>query len=240
MNDSVDILKEAYVAVILGGEVGGACSEAANGALTANSISSFIFNSAYCICADRGAVIAEKFGKNPDYLVGDMDSIPAELLQKYQKTGVPQKLFQPEKDYTDGEIALNYAVNYAKEHDIKKICVIGACGGRLDHTLANIFVGTQAVDNDLDIIYCNNDSFLYILKGNCRRKVELNNGRTISLLPLFGKAGGITLQGFKYPLQNAALYADKSMGISNELMKSEGCISLSEGYLLVVQNRNAD
>ena len=228
-NLSTILRNEKYIVVILGGDV--PCG---------SDIGDIINNSAYCVCADSGTVVADKFGRLPDYLVGDMDSIPAELLQKCQNSGVPQKRFMPEKDYTDGEIAVHYAIEYAKKNSMNMICMVGALGNRFDHSLANINIGTQVLDNGLKIIYCTDTAFMFLLKGNSWHKVELINGRTISLLPLFGDVHGVTLQGFKYPLTNAALLANESLGISNELTTDEGQITLEKGYLLVVQNRFMD
>ena len=63
------------------------------------------------------------------------------------------------------------------------------------------------------------------------------NGKTISLLPLFGDVSGVTLQGFQYPLKDRTLHIDETLGISNELITDVGTVCLRSGYLMIVQNR---
>ncbi|MGI5824004.1 MAG: thiamine diphosphokinase [Bacillota bacterium] len=215
-----------YIAVVLGGDFP-----------YKPDVCSVVKSALYCICADKGAEIAEICGRLPDFLVGDMDSVNTETLKWCSENRVPEKRFIPEKDYTDGEIAVDFAINYAKKNGIGLICVVGGCGNRFDHTLANIYIGKKILDNGLRVVYCNDNSFIYLLKGNCSQKVELINGKTVSLLPMGGNAEGVTLRGFKYPLHESRLNVDVSLGISNELISDIGTVFLRNGYLMVIQNR---
>lgn len=202
-----------------------------------DAIREFVKKSAYCIGADSGADALHVWGRIPDLMVGDMDSVSEAALQWCRGFNVEQKLYEPEKDYTDGEIAFGLAADYAQEHGIKRIYVVGAYGSRLDHSMANIFIGKQVVDRGIEIIYLNDSCFVYFLKGKTRFEVELLNGRTISLLPFDGDASGITLRGFKYPLEDGKMTAARAYGVSNELTDDVGSIILEKGCLIVVQNR---
>lgn len=192
----------------------------------------------YCVCADSGAEIARVSGRVPDLLVGDMDSVSADTYAWCQRAGTAEKRYLPEKDYTDGELALYFACEYAAEHDIHSVAVVGALGDRPDHTMANVFRGKRLVDRGVAVSYLNDDCFIYVLSGAGRRQVALADGRTVSLLPLGAGASGITLQGFQYPLTDAAMSIDCDIyGISNELTAEIGEISLKNGCLIVVQCR---
>ncbi len=192
----------------------------------------------YCVCADSGAEIARVSGRVPDLLVGDMDSVSADTYAWCKKSGVAEKKYLPEKDYTDGELAFEFACEYAAVHDIRSVAVVGALGDRLDHTMANIFRGKRLVDRGVAVSYLNDDCFVYVLSGEGRRQVALSDGRTVSLLPLGAGARGITLQGFQYPLTDAAMSVDCDIyGISNELVAEIGEISLKAGCLVVIQCR---
>lgn len=83
------------------------------------------------VAADSGLCNAEKLAIMPDYIVGDMDSIPdPSVLKKY-----PQEIIQQwpmDKDYTDTELAFRLMA----EKKIDEILLIGGSGGRLDHFFA--------------------------------------------------------------------------------------------------------
>ena len=66
-------------------------------------------------------------------------------------------------------------------------------------------------------------------------KIKGNKGKQeyISLIPYTEKVTGITLSGFKYPLENETLKIGISRGISNELLEEEGLIHIEEGILIV-------
>ena len=46
--------------------------------------------------------------------------------------------YNPEKDYTDTDIALKLAMEYCEGQAESQIWILGATGTRLDHVLANI------------------------------------------------------------------------------------------------------
>ncbi|MBQ6401724.1 MAG: thiamine diphosphokinase [Firmicutes bacterium] len=56
----------------------------------------------------------------------------------------------------------------------------------------------------------------------------------LSLLPLTEKCRGVSLQGTRYPLEEAVLERGASLGISNEFQAGQAALSLREGSLLVM------
>lgn len=88
----------------------------------------------FIIAADKGSECLYKYNIIPDLLLGDFDSAKKEILDN-MKLKVKEVLeFQPEKDYTDTEIAVMEAIKRGAE----KIYLFGATGTRMDHTLGNI------------------------------------------------------------------------------------------------------
>ena len=75
---------------------------------------------------------------------GDFDSISeTELQAMEEKTGIIKR-FKPEKDETDMELALLWAI----KEGATTIRLFGATGGRLDHTIANLqLLLREALDN---------------------------------------------------------------------------------------------
>jgi thiamine pyrophosphokinase len=49
---------------------------------------------------------------------------------------------------------------------------------------------------------------------------------------------GLTLEGMKYPLENATLTGDTTRGISNEIAADMAHISLTNGRLLVFETKD--
>jgi thiamine pyrophosphokinase len=69
--------------------------------------------------------------------------------------------------------------------------------------------------------------------GDVRIQKQKDCEEYISLIPYTEKVTGITLKGFKYPLEKETLRIGISRGISNELEEEEGLISIEEGILIV-------
>ena len=69
----------------------------------------------YVIAADGGLIAAEKMGILPTHIVGDFDTVPKEMVDFYQKKNIPVRIFQPEKDMTDVQIAVEMEVEYQRE-----------------------------------------------------------------------------------------------------------------------------
>jgi thiamine pyrophosphokinase len=189
---------------------------------------------AYLICVDSGGEAALAWSLQPDLLIGDMDSISSGTLRHYRKQNGVEILIAPhEKEETDLELALNHAL----KHNATRITIIGGLGGRLDHTLGNLYllaipplqnVPTNLVAEKENIVLLHGGKGAYTLNGT--------KGDTVSLIPLNGNAEGITLTNFYYPLKNETLYFGPGRGISNELVADTAQIELKSGLLLVVHN----
>ena len=83
------------------------------------------------ICCDGSANILVKNKMEPQYILGDMDSIDDTLKNKYRDLII--KL--PGQDEND----LRKAIVWAEKNGAEKAAILGATGKRDDHSLANIF-----------------------------------------------------------------------------------------------------
>ncbi len=60
----------------------------------------------FIIGVDKGLVFLYEHHIQPDYIVGDFDSAPEEVVSYYrEKTNIPIRVFNPVKDASDTEIA---------------------------------------------------------------------------------------------------------------------------------------
>ena len=188
------------------------------------------------IAADSGLAHCKDAGIMPTDILGDFDSlVDKDLLEEYQKKGVPVRGFPTRKDYTDTHLAMMYA----KELNPEEVIVLGATGTRIDHMLANIglleYMAKQGIS--CKIIDAHNEVELLI--GASRKRYPKPNGKEFfSLVAWNDKVTGIDLEGFSYPLHNGVLETAISLGISNEVVDEYGILSVKEGKLLVIRSRD--
>lgn len=181
----------------------------------------------FIICADKGANNAARIGVWPDVLIGDFDSIEPSLFEEFKNAGVKIVSHPAEKDETDTQLALDYAIPLKP----KEIILTGALGKRPDHSLANIFLLLRADEAGIKCSIADSRGEIYLVGKSLT--IKGCPGDLVTLLPL-GKAEGVNLSGFKYPLRNGVLdYRNPSLGVSNELAEDEGHISVDKGVVLV-------
>lgn len=82
------------------------------------------------VCCDASAIKLKQFGLEPTAIVGDMDSLPADLQQQWADIIYHKK----DQDYND----LSKAVNWCFARGLRRLAILGATGLREDHTLGNI------------------------------------------------------------------------------------------------------
>ncbi len=179
------------------------------------------------LCADSGADHAKAYGLVPDYVIGDMDSINPNTIKRIKTSRL--LVSQPEKDYTDTHLAVEKAIKSGCD----RIDILCATGLRSDHSMANIRLllyidrmgSTGRIIDDENIIYiCTGKTLFRGMKG-----------RTVSLMSMACNTEGITLEGFKYPLNDYNAGLDWVFGISNVIISDDASVSIKKGCLLVFE-----
>ena len=188
----------------------------------------------YIIASDKGLEALDKYNITPNYIIGDFDSIDKKVLDKYiNNKNIEIKELNPEKDYTDTHMALKLAIQLKSTY----INILGAIGTRLDHTIANVHILKEALDNNVECKIINSNNEIQLINKTTTIKIN-DNYKYISLIPLTTKASGITLKGFKYPLENAILEIGQSIGISNEQIDEYAEIDLEKGILILIKSKD--
>lgn len=186
------------------------------------------------IASDKGLEMLDKCNIKPNYIIGDFDSLNEKVLNKYiNDEAVKIIKLNPEKDYTDTHMALKLAIEL-KSTDIT---IIGAIGSRLDHTLANINILKEALEKKVACRILNENNNITLIDKNTTIKKE-EEYPYISLIPLTTNVTGVTLNGFKYPLDNATMKIGKSIGVSNEQIEDNATIKLEEGILIIIRSKD--
>lgn len=188
----------------------------------------------YVICADGGLEKAEKLGLRPDIILGDFDSVAPGILERYKSLNIETVTYPSEKDYTDMELAVECAVKKGFNH----IVLIGASGTRLDHTVANIMLLDKYHRMGINIEIIDNNNHIKIISDNADVEIRYVKNHFVSLVPVTETIEGLTLEGFKYPLDNVKVKRGSALLISNEITRDEGRIILKKGTALVFVSKD--
>ncbi|MDC0340398.1 thiamine diphosphokinase [Candidatus Poseidoniaceae archaeon] len=164
----------------------------------------------------------------PDFIVGDLDSIPQEMsISQLEQLGIA---IIPILDQESNDLAK--AIDYCNNLGATKIDVIGIEGGRLDHQIGAYFSLCEQESNA--ILHLDNwTARLVPSEGLVLNSIE--KGKNISLFAI-GTVKGVALSGVKWTLNNEELLPGTN-GLHNESIGGEIKISHLEGHLLILIER---
>jgi thiamine pyrophosphokinase len=186
------------------------------------------------IAADGGARHLTALGCTPHVVIGDLDSLSPAEVQQLAEAGARILRYTVEKDETDLELAILYACDQGCTH----LRIVGGMGGRLDHTLANLFLLALPALDGLDARLDDGTEEVFLIRGSAA--VAGQRGDVVSLLPLGGAAHGVATQGLRYPLNGETLFPERSRGVSNEMIDGEAQVRLDGGTLICIHTRKKD
>ena len=181
------------------------------------------------IAVDGGWDHCQALDLNADIVMGDFDSIPGTALQVLQESDMQLIQYPSEKDETDLELALTYAV----EQGASQISILGGLGGRFDMTMANIslLLHPQLLSTPIEFWHLGQRIWLIQPPGD---EIPGEIGDTLSLLPFGSEAYGIRTKNLVYPLENDHLQWGLARGVSNVLSAETATVSLESGALLAI------
>ena len=189
----------------------------------------------YVIAADAGMEFLYDNNRIPNCIVGDFDSVDAEILAYFHsKPEIIWKVFCPEKDETDTELAIMTAL----EHGSTEIHILGGTGTRLDHVIGNIQLLFKALERGVQCFIVDVNNRIRLIDGKTIIRKKEQYGKYVSILPLTSFVHDITLKGFKYPLYKATLQSDNTLGISNEIVDDKAEINFEEGIAILIESRD--
>jgi len=187
------------------------------------------------IAADSGMDFLHRNGLVPDIIAGDFDSVQSSSLQHFQGLNNVQVIkLNPVKDDTDTEFVIREAIRSGAT----EIIVLGATGTRLDHVLANVNLLGIGLEENVAIELVDAHNRIRMIDDSLEIKKSNQFGGFVSILPVKGDAKGVSLEGMKYPLQDADIVCFSSLGISNEIVDDTARIIVREGILLVIESND--
>ena len=201
------------------------------GKIDANFITEHPKGDDITVAADSGILNAKLLGDHIGIAVGDFDSFPerdipedAEILR-----------LKPEKDMTDSQVAVEIAL----ERGADSFVIIGGLSGRLDHTLANLSILEDLTARNHYAIMTDGVSRVHFINGGSAL-IGRSGFKYFSLIPATDVVKGVSVEGAKYPLQNARLSRKNAgFGTSNEIDGNCALITVKKGALFVIESRDA-
>ena len=174
----------------------------------------------YVVCCDGAANEYIHRGHTPDAIIGDGDSLSAENKKKFAG------IFHPIKDQESND--QTKAIRFLQAQGKHRIAIVGGTGKREDHTLGNISLLIDYLQEELEVRMIT-DYGVFIPTHNSQTFTSYP-GQQISIFN-FG-AKGLQADGLVYPLSD---FSNWWQGTLNEATGIEFHIKASGNYL-VFQN----
>ncbi|MCB7302790.1 thiamine diphosphokinase [Bariatricus massiliensis] len=193
-------------------------------------------NEGACIIGvDRGVNYLYRHQIMPQYIVGDFDSIDADIIEYYRnETNVPIREYNPIKDASDTEIAIRLSITLGS----REIYILGATGGRIDHLWANIQTLAVACKTGVKAYILDERNKVWVTDRPCELKKSEAYGPYLSIFPLDGEVYDFNLTGTKWPLRHHILKPCDSLTVSNQFEDEKVKIDFPEGLLVIMQTRD--
>jgi thiamine pyrophosphokinase len=145
------------------------------------------------ICCDGAADKLIAYGLKPHVIVGDMDSVSAEVSDKYASI----MLRSGDQENND----LTKALHYCIEKGYPSVSILGATGLREDHTLGNISLMLEYYPRIGVEIVSDFGKFFTVRSGDVVRSYQ---GEKFSIFSVDNRLA-VTSSGLKYPLNDLQL-----------------------------------
>ena len=128
-----------------------------------------------------------------------------------------------------------FAAKEAMRRGFDEFLLVGVSGGRLDHTLVNVYLLVMLREQGKRALLVDDYSEMELVGAE---KVEIPERFPFySLVNITGTARGITETGCKFPLDNGEIHCGYQYGTSNEVLPGQtAVVSVKEGLLLLIKD----
>jgi thiamine pyrophosphokinase len=171
----------------------------------------------------------------PSVIVGDLDSIDPDNQANLIHHGTQLIRYPREKDQTDLELAISYAI----QQGVVEILFFGLLGGRMDQTLANLLLLSREEWRSARLIAVDGPDTAYLLRSGDSQHIQGSQGDTISLIPLTPNVRGVSTKGLYWALNDATLLFGTTLAISNEMTGSLAEVHIDAGKLMLVHRNRS-
>ncbi len=179
-------------------------------------------NAATIVCCDGACEKLTLHGFTPQYIIGDMDSIPVALQQRFA-----DRLY-PLADQETND--LTKAVNFCLENGCETLNILAATGGREDHCIGNIALLADYAEKLQVRMISDTGTFTPLLKS---ASIHSFSGQKVSVFCITPNTQIIS-QGLKYPLREV-VFDSWWKGTLNEASGNTIDLQFAAGKLIVYQ-----
>ncbi|NPV50455.1 MAG: thiamine diphosphokinase [Candidatus Methanofastidiosum sp.] len=183
------------------------------------------------LASDGGYKTASKMGLDVDVLLGDFDSITIEELKEAQEKGIKTISFPTDKDKTDGELALDYAIS----QNSKEITILGSFKEELDHALGNLFLLFKADKIGINSRLLTQKYEIELIKYN--KEYLGKKGHELSLIPVSETVEGLNIEGSKYNLKDVKVEMGQTLTLRNIIIDNKAKVYFKKGKVLSILKR---
>ena len=183
-----------------------------------------------CIAADSGYKNAKALGDKVSVFVGDFDSYIGEIPESVEIIKVPA-----EKDFSDRQLAVKEALSRGADD----IVIIGGLGGRLDHTLSNLDILPELWKMRVHAVITDGTNRVRYLDSTSTL-IARSGYRYVSILAISEKLKGVSIEGCKYPLDNATVLRSNQYAVSNEITGNCALISVKKGACYIIESKDTN
>lgn len=180
----------------------------------------------HVIAVDAGFKWLEDIGQKPDFALGDFDSLG------YKPRGIRISTYSADKDKSDMELA----IDRAKAKHFDTLFIFGALGRRLDHTLANLQVFSQASSEGIKVCAIGESETVFFLTGPDILELDARDDGIISVFAMDDKVEGLFERGLKWELDNVELKNRSSLGLSNKFIGEPVLVGVEKGTIAIIVN----
>jgi thiamine pyrophosphokinase len=180
----------------------------------------YLNNAKRIICCDGSAQILLLAGMQPDAIVGDMDSLNDELVNRFA-----DRIYLDENQDTND---LTKAVSWCSDMGYKDIVIVGGTGKREDHTLGNISLLAEYVKSVNVIMVTDTGIMRPLLKSSA---ISCFTGQQVSIFSIDPETE-VTSFGLRYPLYKTKIL-NWWFATLNEALGDSFSLEFSQGRLIV-------
>jgi len=197
----------------------------------------------FLISADGGLNIFQLVNKQfnvefcPDVVIGDLDSVLLKnsLIENFSAMGayfVTEWIGQSDKDYTDGQLAVAYAM---QEEQCQQIVLFGALNNtrdyEFDHFLGNLKLmrfGFKIARGDKRYRVCMRDALqeIHFVTDSIILKRKDNTINRVSLLTDYENTVVESSNNLRWVLNNFRISPDEPNALRNEFVTEAGSVSI--------------
>lgn len=177
---------------------------------------------------DGGTEYLYKLLLQPTQIIGDFDSIDENTKKRAIRDGADINSFDPDKDRTDLEIALDVA----RKNKGKDITIIGGEGNDIDHLFGNLLT-ISSFHSTEEIMWVTK---LETIIFSTKQFFKIKKNSTFSILPL-SRIENLSIKGAKWDIDNENIPYGSTRTLRNNALSEEIFIEAKNGkFCLIVKN----